>query len=95
MNLRPDSPSSDNIFSKGKFDFTIAAQALAGMKLGIRSQEQRSQALKRKISQQHHLHFAKIMQEKKIMKKKLVFNGLDPQSEADEFEEESHDGCQE
>jgi len=35
------------------------------------------------------------MQEKKIMKKKLVFNGLDPQSEADEFEEESHDGCQE
>jgi len=50
MNLRPNSPAADNIFSKGKFDFTIAAQALAGMKLGIRSQEVRSQALKRKIS---------------------------------------------
>jgi hypothetical protein len=49
MNLRPESTASD-VFSKGKFDFTIAQQALASMKLGIRSQELRSQALQRKIS---------------------------------------------
>jgi hypothetical protein len=53
MNLRPDAPAADNIFSKGKFDFTIAEQALAGMKLGIRSQEVRSQAIKQRIRDTH------------------------------------------
>ena len=64
------------------------------MKLGIRAQEVRSQALKGKITEQHGIFYQKIQLERLITKNKLEAAGVDVKSEEDSFETDSDEACE-
>ena len=52
MNLRSSSPSQD-VLSRGKFDFSIIDRAMSDMNMSLRKEEMREKGLKRKLHQGH------------------------------------------